>query len=452
MVSLTFYGGAGEIGGNKILLEDKGTKIYLDFGQSFDFGEEYFYEWLQPRNANGLEVYFEFGLLPRVSGIYSKELLKLTDLSYKKPDIDGIIISHSHSDHVNHLPFIDEDIPVLIGHGTHKIIEIYHQLYPQLYDIGKHNDIRTFKSGDRIKIKNIEVEPVHVEHSVPGAYGFIVHTSKGAIVYTGDFRMHGPRIDMSTEFMEKAAAAKPYVLICEGTRMGGEIEHNYTEEEVEKKASGIIAASKSLVMVYFSMLNVDRFMSFYRAAVKNKRKLVIDTRYAYILDNLRHKITVLPDVRTDKNIRVYYRLAKSCTFCEKDYYTWEREFMPNMITYREIAKKPKEYVMHLGFYRLMELVYLQPKNADFIYSMSEHFYEGEDNEEQRTIWENWMKHFGIKFHKAHCSGHISKQDLKEFIKKVNPKVLIPVHTENPEEFRKFHPNVKIPEKEKKIEI
>ena len=35
MVSLTFYGGAGEIGGNKILLEDKDAKIYLDFGEEY---------------------------------------------------------------------------------------------------------------------------------------------------------------------------------------------------------------------------------------------------------------------------------------------------------------------------------------------------------------------------------------------------------------------------------
>jgi mRNA degradation ribonuclease J1/J2 len=41
MISLTFYGGAGEIGGNKILLESGGAKVYLDFGESFDFGEDY---------------------------------------------------------------------------------------------------------------------------------------------------------------------------------------------------------------------------------------------------------------------------------------------------------------------------------------------------------------------------------------------------------------------------
>ena len=30
MVSLTFYGGVKEIGGNKILLEDKDTKIFFN--------------------------------------------------------------------------------------------------------------------------------------------------------------------------------------------------------------------------------------------------------------------------------------------------------------------------------------------------------------------------------------------------------------------------------------
>ena len=35
MVSLTFYGGVNEIGGNKILLEDQDTRLFLDFGMSF---------------------------------------------------------------------------------------------------------------------------------------------------------------------------------------------------------------------------------------------------------------------------------------------------------------------------------------------------------------------------------------------------------------------------------
>lgn len=38
MTPLTFYGGVNEIGGNKILLDDNGTRIFLDFGQFFELG------------------------------------------------------------------------------------------------------------------------------------------------------------------------------------------------------------------------------------------------------------------------------------------------------------------------------------------------------------------------------------------------------------------------------
>ena len=452
MVSITCYGGANEIGGNKILLEDKGVKLYLDFGQSFTFGEDFFYEYLAPRTANGLEVYFEFDMLPKISGLYSKNLLRLTNLKYQKPDVDAVLISHPHADHIGHLSFLDEDIPVYMGHGAYRITEIYHKLFPSLSDIGEHKYPHLFWSGDKLEIGHILVEPIHVDHSIPGAYGFIIHTSKGPIVYTGDFRIHGPRADMTKEFAKKAAAAKPIALLCEGTRMGYETEHNFTEAEVEKKASGIIKASKGLVLTYFSMSNIDRFMCFYRAAKRNDRILVIDTRLALIIDNMKDNIKLLPDIKKDKNIAVYFRISKSCTYCEKDYAPWERQYLPKKITSEDISKNQKRYVMHLGFYRLMELIYIQPKNADFIYSMSEHFLEGDDNEEQRKIWENWMKHFDIAFHKAHSSGHASRSDILAFIKQLKPKVTVPIHTQSPEEFKRSDSDVQIPKKGEVLEL
>jgi len=453
MVSITAYGGVNEIGGNKFLLEDKGARIYLDFGQSFDFGDEYFYEYLAPRPVNGLEVYFEFGLMPRVPRLYGKDMLALTDMKYEKPDIDGVFISHSHSDHTNHLPFLDETIPVYMGHGTHRILEIYHALYSSLCTIGEHTDLRFFKSGDKIKIKHLLVEPIHVEHSIPGAYGFIIHTSKGAVVYTGDFRMHGPQCAMTQEFIEKAAKAKPYALLIEGTRMGYDVEHNNTEAEVEEKADAIVKASKGIVFAYFSMSNVDRFLSFYHAAVKNGRKLVVDTKFAYVLDCLKDKIPALPDVMKDDNILVYFRLSKTGNFEEKDYYKYERKFIPKMITYKEISKNQNKFVMHMSFYKLMELCYIKPKNADYVYSSSEHFLEGEDKKAEKEVLENWMRHFKVKFHKdVHCSGHASKQDLEEVVRRINPKVLIPIHTQNAEDFKKIHPNVILLKKNEKTEI
>jgi len=54
-MTLTFYGGVGEIGGNKILLEDSGTRIFLDFGKNFG-KERRYYEpsFLQPRSEDHL--------------------------------------------------------------------------------------------------------------------------------------------------------------------------------------------------------------------------------------------------------------------------------------------------------------------------------------------------------------------------------------------------------------
>ena len=54
VVNLTFYGGIKEIGGNKILLEDNDTKIFLDFGLSFKRRGLFFEEYLMPRSANGI--------------------------------------------------------------------------------------------------------------------------------------------------------------------------------------------------------------------------------------------------------------------------------------------------------------------------------------------------------------------------------------------------------------
>ena len=69
MVKLTFYGGIKEIGGNKILLEDKGTKIFLDFGMSFHRRELYFEEFLTPRTSNGIGDFLAMKLIPDIPGL-----------------------------------------------------------------------------------------------------------------------------------------------------------------------------------------------------------------------------------------------------------------------------------------------------------------------------------------------------------------------------------------------
>jgi ribonuclease J len=54
MTSLTFYGGVNEIGGNKILLADQDSQVFLDFGMRFSLANQYFDEFVQPRKCNGI--------------------------------------------------------------------------------------------------------------------------------------------------------------------------------------------------------------------------------------------------------------------------------------------------------------------------------------------------------------------------------------------------------------
>src|SRR3712207_9253861 len=48
---------------------------------------------------------------------------------------------------------------------------------------------------DQIKLKNMSVEFIRVNHSIPDAYSIAVHTNQGVIYHTGDFKIDLTPID-----------------------------------------------------------------------------------------------------------------------------------------------------------------------------------------------------------------------------------------------------------------
>src|SRR5436190_1498300 len=194
MTNLTFYGSVGEIGGNKVLLEDRDARIWLDMGATFDFGSEYFVEYLTPRERFGLRDYFALGLLPRLPGLYAADWLESAGLPHEAPRFSAAFISHIHFDHTNHLRFLDAAIPVHLGIGTKIILDSW-EITTRGMDLLAH-DYCTFRTGAGIDVDGVEVEPIHVDHSAPAAYGFLVHTAAGTVAYTGDLRGYGPHADL----------------------------------------------------------------------------------------------------------------------------------------------------------------------------------------------------------------------------------------------------------------
>ncbi|MEM4298139.1 MAG: MBL fold metallo-hydrolase [Nitrososphaerota archaeon] len=431
MVSITPYGGVGEVGGNKLLLEDRGVRIWMDFGEPFDYGSMYFIGWLQPRKIAGCKDHFEFGLLPRLKGLYREDLLRGTDLEYTSPRFHAVFLSHAHFDHMAHIAFIDEKIPVYLGEATKTIIEA-HETTSDL-DYGPHEYI-TFRTGKRIKVDHVLVEPVHVDHSIPAAYGLILYTSKGAVVYTGDIRIHGPMARMTLDFLKRARSADPVCIICEGTRVTpSERRKYYSEKEVLDGVSNVCKRSGLVIATSYSR-DVDRLKTFYEAARRSGRTFVVQTRTAYLLSQLQRHMKV-PELTKGGEIKIYFKRKKSGSYDDKDYYEWERPFLDYMIKAEEIQKNQDKILLHLSFYDFAELIDIKPRRgSSFIHSMSEPYTE-EDVEYE--VMMNWLKHFGLRFYQLHASGHASQEDIKKILKSIGAKKTIPIHTDHPELFKKL---------------
>lgn len=455
MTSVTFHGGVGEIGGNKILLEDSGTKIFLDFGLGFSSREKFFEEFLTPRTANGIGDFLSMGLIPDIKGVYREDLLTHIGRKPEEPDVDAVFLSHAHADHANYISFLHEKIPIHCGETAKLILDAVEEqskrdIESEVINFKKRplmrqdymkppieRIFRKFRTGDKIRINNIEIEPIHVDHSVPGAYGFIIHTSNGSVIYTGDLRLHGSNPQMTKDFIEKAKEANPIAMITEGTRIE-EKEDRTTENDVYTRAKEIAAKTKGLLIVDFNFKDVDRFKTFYRIAKEIGRKMVISFKHACFLERYHaDKKLCVPDSR-DENILIMKPRLGTGTYIDTDYigYNFIRTRLnyPNTITAEEIRNNQSKYMVILNFWYFNTFVDLKPeKGSVYIHSLSEPFNEEMEISEKRM--NNWLRHFGLVKEQVHCSGHAPGHELKELIETIKPKVIFPIHTQHPGMFR-----------------
>ena len=150
----------------------------------------------------------------------------------------------------------------------------------------------------------------------------------------------------------------------------------------------------------------------------------------------------------------------------RELYELATHHLDNGIRAYQIRQQPSQYVLMFSYWDANELFDLIPINNDrntrYISASTEPFNEEMEIDETKMV--NWLDFFKVKydyeeknkqknFIRRHVSGHASKNELKELIKKINPKTIIPIHTEHPTLFEEMFPGkVILPKYDQAIEV
>lgn len=447
MAKIVFYGGVNEIGGNKFLLEDGDAKLFLDFGKNFAREKEFFEEpYIKAREEQHL---LSIGILPRIDGLYKDDTNEL--------EIDGFLASHPHADHYDAIRWTKNDFPIHCAGLTKDAIVAREKStrppkkkYNIAYLTGSEETERPFRPmsfGQQMNISSLKVTVYPVDHSVPGACGSIIETSNGVVVYTGDLRMHGRRGQQTEQFIQKAKESAPEVLLIEGTHIGES--KRESEAEVEEDAGKLLSQTSGLVLLGQAVADMDRLLTFLNIAKENDRKLVISLKQAYIADSLKGHDGVALDPGDD-NVLIYKKKKTS-------YDEYQKRVMAdynNIVGAGDLSGMQNEAILVASIYDMNDLGVIKPATGSiYILSSSEPFDEEMEIQYDKLL--NWMDYYGIPLYQTHASGHATPHELKDMIKEISPKTVIPIHTNKPGLFRTFmkdvEPEIHVPSEDKPFE-
>ncbi|WP_306747621.1 ribonuclease J [Saccharothrix yanglingensis] len=152
-------GGIGEVGRNMTVFEHAGRLLVVDCGVLFPEDD-------QP----GVDL-----ILPDFRAIEDR-----------LEDIDALVLTHGHEDHIGAVPFLLKlrpDLPVVGSRFTLALLAAKckeHRQTPRLVEI---------VDGERRSFGPYDLEFFAVNHSIPDAVAVAIRTSAGLVLHTGDIKL-----------------------------------------------------------------------------------------------------------------------------------------------------------------------------------------------------------------------------------------------------------------------
>lgn len=380
-MKIIIYRGTHQIGGCITEIQSsKGTRIAIDIGEN----------------------------LPTIN---KKENTKINveGLNTGKPSFNAVFITHYHGDHIGLYNKIYRKIPVYIGEHSKQIFKILQERLEKVEltskkDLERIDSFFTYKIPQKIKVNDILVTPIEVDHSAFNAHMFLVECDGKRLLHTGDFRLHGQRGKSVIKALKKYVG-KVDILICEGTTLSRNSEKIITENELQKRAEEIFKDNK-YNFVMCSSTNIDRIAAIHKAALKEKRLFVCD----------KYQKDILMYIDSIARSRIYKFKGKALSY--------DNNILPLM--------QQKGFVMLVRDNYISKNVIQQFPNSTFIYSQ----WNGYLNE-KFTEYKH-LQEFVPKNHiYLHTSGHADFKEIKKVCATVQPKMIIPIHSEKPEVFEQM---------------
>ncbi len=340
--------------------------------------------------------------------------LVIPDFSYVKENEDklrGIFITHAHEDHIGALPYFFKEIntPLYATKLTMGIIE---------RKLEEHGLLKTVKRyvagfGDKIEAGPFSVEFIKTNHSIADASALAIHTPRGIIFHTGDFKVdytpvYGDPIDLQhfAEIGKKGVLA----LLCDSTNAerGG---FTPSESTVGGVFDNIFAENKNnrIIIATFAS-NVDRVQQIINSAKAFDRKVVLQGRSMVNIINTAMELG-------------YIKIPENTLIDIDEMKNYPQEKCVLITTGSQGESMAALSRMAQGLNKKVSIV-----PGDMII-FSSHPIPGNEKAVSRIINELFRKGANVIFQDVHVSGHACEEEIKLIYSLLKPKYAVPVHGE-----------------------
>lgn len=242
-VKVGFLGGLGEVGRNCATLDIDGAMAMIDCGLMFP--EE---------DMLGVDL-----VLPDFASVLNR-----------KDDLQCIVLTHGHEDHIGSLAFLLKDVNVPI-YGTPLTVEFARA---RIEEYGITPDLRSVDPYEWVNHGPFRFTFIPVSHSIPDAAGVAFDTPEGIVLHTGDFKLDPTPIDgVPTDLRSFGAIGKRGVRLLLADSTNAE-RPGYVPSEVTvgERLDEIVSHADGRIIVACFASHVHRVQQAVNAVVRDGRK------------------------------------------------------------------------------------------------------------------------------------------------------------------------------------